>query len=287
MHNSISELSNGKPSINPKIVFVEYMRSKKFRFDFDIEHGLKEIESILRAHAEETGKKIEIGAINKCNGDWYEWFIALRSIEFFTTYQTDTLLISLPNVSAFDVISLYTSDLSNYIFDLRKKLSLTNVNLITSNPDFCIVRLREEDIEKYRNELADISFNNLTIKTLDKIDSLYHNFVNYAGLDDIAGYLSVKASLRPDRRLQLAHEGSLMKALYTHLQTRTWTINPRGIRYFAASKKISEADIKGLKTVATHSIIDVKSSPQSAVDELFQINTVNELDHCLTVLLSS
>lgn len=111
--------------------------------------------------------------------------------------------------------------------------------------------------------------------------------MNYAGLDDIAGYLSVKASLRPDRRLQLAHEGSLMKALYTHLQTRTWTINPRGIRYFAASKKISEADIKGLKTVATHSIIDVKSSPQSAVDELFQINTVNELDHCLTVLLSS
>ncbi|WP_373695840.1 Cfr10I/Bse634I family restriction endonuclease [Brunnivagina elsteri] len=33
-------------------------------------------------------------------------------------------------------------------------------------------------------------------------------------LKDIIGYASIKTSLRPDRRLQIPHEGSLMKAIY-------------------------------------------------------------------------
>lgn len=78
-----------------------------------------------------------------------------------------------------------------------------------------------------------------------------------------------------------------MKALYTHLQTRTWTINPTGIRYYAAATSIGNADVIGLKTVATHSITDVKSLPQSAVDEIFKINSVLDVDSCLNHILSS
>lgn len=281
----ITQIGPNKHALIPKDVFIEYMKTKNNQFDFFVGEALSEIKDFVNAYASTKGAKIDNGAFNKCNGDWYEWLISIRAIEFFLEHQPDTLLISLPNISSFDVMSLYKSNLCEYIFDLRRKLELKDVNLITSNPDFCIVRLSEEKKAEYLHKLANISFKNLSVGMLEQIDTLYRTFTNYAELDDIAGYLSVKTSLRPDRRLQLAHEGSLMKALYTHLQTRTWTINPKGIKYFGASNKIGVADKEGLKTVATHSITDVKSLPQSAVDELFRINSQNEVDICLSKLL--
>jgi len=53
-----------------------------------------------------------------------------------------------------------------------------------------------------------------------------------------------------------------MKAIYTHLQTREWIINLKGLKYYAFSTKIS--DKNALKTVATHSITTVSSLPQAA-----------------------
>ncbi|MEI1755645.1 Cfr10I/Bse634I family restriction endonuclease [Acinetobacter baumannii] len=285
MQDMINRNSSGKYALNPKAVFIEYMKSKNNIFDFFIGDALSEIEALVTELAKNLGVTIDKGAFNKCNGDWYEWLLSIRAIEFFITNKPNTLLINLPNISSFDVMALYKPELCEYIFDLREKLKVKNVNLITSNPDFCIVRLSDQKKIEYLNKLSDINFGNLSLEMLEIIDTLYKDFINYAELDDIAGYLSVKTSLRPDRRLQLAHEGSLMKALYTHLQTRTWSINPKGIKYFGASKKIGAADREGLKTVATHSITDVKSLPQSAVDELFQINSKSELDICLSKLL--
>jgi Cfr10I/Bse634I restriction endonuclease len=67
-----------------------------------------------------------------------------------------------------------------------------------------------------------------------------------------------------------------MKATYIHLQTREWIINPRGLKYYAAASVVGDADRDALKTVATHSITNVQSLPQAAVDEVFEINTVEQ-----------
>ena len=64
-----------------------------------------------------------------------------------------------------------------------------------------------------------------------------------------------------------------MKALYKHIQTRDWLIDAPGIKFYAFTQKFNLADAKGLKTVATHSIIDVSSRPQSAVDRMFRVNS--------------
>ncbi|MEZ9785078.1 Cfr10I/Bse634I family restriction endonuclease [Vibrio breoganii] len=39
---------------------------------------------------------------------------------------------------------------------------------------------------------------------------------------EIVGCFSIKTSLRPDCHLQTAHEGSLTRAVYVHLQIRSW-----------------------------------------------------------------
>ncbi|MET3704157.1 MULTISPECIES: Cfr10I/Bse634I family restriction endonuclease [unclassified Citrobacter] len=249
----------------------------------DVLTGLKHF---VNNAASEKGGSVSDNSFNKCNGDWYEWLIAIQSIVFFLNNNTNRLLIKMPNASSFDVISMYKEYLSGFIYDLREKLKVNDVNLITSNPDFSIIEIGEARAY-YEEYLSGISFYNLDLSTLSKLDNLYKQFVNYAELDSIVSFLSVKTTFRPDRRLQLAHEGSLMKALYTHLQTRTWNINPRGVKYYAAATSIGPADKIGLKTVATHSITDVKSLPQSAVDELFKINSISDVNTCMTHILFS
>lgn len=114
----------------------------------------------------------------------------------------------------------------------------------------------------------------ITIESILTIQTAYRNFEHTCDFDDIIGYVSVKTSFRPDRRLQIPHEGSLMKAIYTHLQTREWIIKPKGLLYFAIATKVGTPDRVALKTVATHSITTVHSIPQAAVDEVFEVNSL-------------
>jgi hypothetical protein len=86
--------------------------------------------------------------------------------------------------------------------------------------------------------------------------------------------------------LQLSHEGSLMKAMYVHLQTRDWIINTKGLRYYGAATHVSDADRRGLRTVATHSIINVQSVPQAAVDDVFTINSNADTDKVFNLILN-
>ncbi|WP_279615263.1 Cfr10I/Bse634I family restriction endonuclease [Photobacterium leiognathi] len=126
----------------------------------------------------------------------------------------------------------------------------------------------------------------LTKESLEHLDKIYQNIVGKCELDDIVGYFSLKTSLRPDRRLQIAHEGSLTKAIYVHLQTRSWLMEPRGIKYFGGSLAINDADIRALKTVATHSITTVMSKPERAVDEVFSISDREKLSEAIRSMRS-
>lgn len=78
-----------------------------------------------------------------------------------------------------------------------------------------------------------------------------------------------------------------MKAIYTHLQTREWIINPKGVKYFAIATKVGNPDRAALKTVATHSITTVHSVPQAAVDEVFQVNSLQQAQEAFSQILSS
>lgn len=278
----------GKIIINPSETFIQF--TKKNNWHKTKNQSIKDILDEIKVfvHNEKItlniNGSIEENSFRKCNGDWYEWIISLYFIDYYNKKNTDVILISLPNAKSFDVINLYNKELSKYIHEFREKLSLFEVSLITSNPDFVLIDAKNTDLSGLK--LNEINLDNISDKEIIKIANLYKFFIGKAELEDILGYLSVKTTLRPDRRLQLAHEGSLMKALYTHLQTRTWTISPRGIKYYGASTKVTRADIYGLKTVATHSITDVKSSPQSAVDGIFEINSLPSLKACFDKILS-
>lgn len=217
--------------------------------------------------------KVTTGALNNVHGDWYEWLLAIAAWNYCSENTSAHMAFPLPNIRRFDVSELYNEKLYNLLIDLRQKVAASaSVQLITSNPDFVIIR------RKLVQEIIGLpdKIQNIDKTILSQLEDKYTAFKGKCGFEDIVGFISVKASLRPDRRLQIPHEGSLMKALYAHLQTRQWIINPPGLKYYAISAGLNGSDKKALKTIATHSLTAVCQLPQAAVDEVFKVDSLNE-----------
>lgn len=261
----IKALGNGKPQILKREALVQIRcgllpnRAEKYT---DI---LDDLDAKIRA----IEPSVTTGALSNSHGDWYEWLLAIAAWNLAASNSKLNLAILLPNKTSLDLASLYVPSLHSKIVDLRKKVEdASTVQLISSNPDFVIVK----------RQLAEAAFGPInTITSLNEIDieklsTVYDTLSGRCAFTDIVGYLSVKTSFRPDRRLQISHEGSLMKAIYVHLQTREWILNPPGLQYFAMATAVGEPDRVSLKTVATHSITTVSSIPEPAVDEVFEVN---------------
>jgi hypothetical protein len=267
----------GNPTINATQTFCKVLGNV-------LPESQKSFTSLLKSmddYVKTLHPLVTQGALNKVHGDWYEWLISISANNYCLKKHPNKRLLQLPNVTQFDVSKLYTRRLSNYISDLRKKVNKSSgVSLITSNPDFVIVDTTNIQFPQITH------INNFDKTVIQTLQNSYLSLVDQCELDDIIGYLSVKVSLRPDRRLQLSHEGSLMKALYVHMQTRDWLIAPKGLRYYAGASKLTAADINGLRTVATHSITNVQSVPDAAVDKSFVINSIDDVEKALDDTLS-
>jgi hypothetical protein len=59
------------------------------------------------------------------------------------------------------------------------------------------------------------------------------------------------------------------------------------LKYFAIATKVGNPDRVALKTVATHSITTVHSVPQAAVDEVFEVNSLQEAQVAFSRILSA
>jgi hypothetical protein len=218
------------------------------------------------------------GAINNVRGNWYEWLITIGSIHFsLSNPVAKAMLVQLPNVRSLDYMSLYDAGIYKYIEDLRQKTSVIGVSLISSNPDYAIIK------NFGHSKLP--SVNQITPQCIATIDLAYQGFLGALEFDDILGFASVKTSLRPDRRLQLSHEGALVKAFYEHLKGRLWKVDAAGLKYYGISMEVKASDIEGLKTVATHSILSVNTKPEAAVDAVFQVANGQDLLDLLSSIL--
>lgn len=265
---------DGKRAINRVETFVGALNGRRIQDLNDFSGVLAECADLVRGeYPQVTG-----GALNNARGDWYESVIALGAIEYVREHKSPYTMVNLPNISSYSCENLYIEEISGLIGDLRQVLlDSADVSLISSNPDFVIVSSALLDLD-------DVSAG--TKEDVEYAFTLYREIDGECAFADIVGYSSVKSGLRPDRRLQIAHEGSLMKALYRHVQTRLWEIDAPGTSYYGFSMTVGNADREALKTVATHSIVDVSSKPESAVDALFAVNSGEELTAALDVILN-
>lgn len=262
--------------------FVELMAIHPLAESESIEEHFRLFDAAVKAAAPKNVSQTSIGgALNNAHGDWYEWLLAMSAWNVHTLKGTPYLAVLLPNIRSFDVAQLYEPEIYDLIVDLRTKVKeRTSVSLISSNPDFVLIDVTKTDVK-----LPTDTKLSLTANSIRFLEELFTAFKGKCSFEALVGYASVKTSLRPDRRLQIPHEGSLMKAIYTHIQTRKWILNPPGLKYYAIAQHLKDADINALKTVATHSITTVQSLPQAAVDAAWQVDTLAEAEAVFLQLL--
>lgn len=274
----IRTLLGGKPQIIKDLAFCDLLGGKCPSELVPFSDLFEELDRKIRI----ADNQVTVGALSNVHGDWYEWLLAISAWNYFVNHRDAHLAVLLPNVVQFDVEMLYEKRLTDLIVDLKSKVEMVSeVQLITSNPDFVIINgnLARSLLEDF----SEISL--LDPDIISKLEQVYTRFINKCSFEQIEGYISVKTSLRPDRRLQISHEGSLMKALYAHLQTREWIISPKGLKYYAVATKITDPDRNALKTVATHSLTTVFSLPQAAVDDVYEVNSIQQAYQAFSVML--
>lgn len=257
---------NSKPVINAVGAFLQVLGGALPDAGVPLLDSIKSIETQITS----AQKGIAQGAFNNVRGSWFEWLLSIAAWNAHIEDETPYIALPLVKASEFDCSRLYIPALHDMVEHLRTEVRKSGVELISSNPDMVI--LNRPEIAATLDLPRPIE--TIDLKVIRSIRHAYKAFIGQCELDHIAGYVSTKTSLRPDRRLQMAHEGSLMKALYVHLQTRQWLTNPPGIKYYGLSAEINAADRAAMQTVATHSITTVASIPQRAVDAVFQVDTM-------------
>jgi hypothetical protein len=97
--------------------------------------------------------------------------------------------------------------------------------------------------------------------------------------------LTVKTSLRPDRRYQAVHEANTLKAVVAHLSARLWD---RGIScaYYTLTQSASDADVDVFHTAAIQSVVDVNREPMRAVDGVAQVDTIQRARNVFDALVA-
>jgi hypothetical protein len=276
----IRTLKNGKSQVIKDVAFCTLLKGKLPAKSKPIDELISDFDK----EVSKVDKTVTKDALNNVHGDWYEWLLAISAWNYCAENKKANLALLTPNISQFDIARLYNDKLYNLIQDLRHKvLKSSSVQLISSNPDFVIIDRNVVNAAIKKIE----PITKIDQESISLIEGSVKELIGKCDFEDIYGYISVKLSFRADRRFQLPHEGSLMKAIYTHLQTREWIINPLGLKFYGISSKMSKADRAALKTVATHSITTVHSVPQAAVDEVFQVNSLQQAQDAFSQILSS
>ncbi|MED4392515.1 Cfr10I/Bse634I family restriction endonuclease [Priestia aryabhattai] len=253
----------------------------------NVKDCLDSLEAYVKDVAQVKGfQKPHQGAFSNTRGLWFELLVAVFAWNFrIENNLNDILIVKMPNVKTFDFRRIFNSSTLEMINQLDRSL-LThtggeNVRLITSNPDLLIIKQESLVQESFNQTITGLSTHHL-----EEALGLYRCLENNVSWDSLVAGVGIKTSLRPDRRLQLVHEGNILKALFAHLKMRNWNRHPKFQYYGASNDKVSRADDDALQTAATHSIINVDTAPERAVDGIFSLNTFDNINEMFKEIIS-
>lgn len=209
------------------------------------------------------------GGLNRARGEWLEYVLKFvfwdSSVKFG---DSNTVIVKLPNASQLSFRDLYESRAKSYLDELFASLETQGMDMQMSNPDFiCVTNLPDA----VKDSLQPIT---VSEESANVLNGLYTQLVGQCNADSIPFVLTVKTSLRPDRRYQIVHEANVVKSLVAHLAGRFWQRELNTAFYAMVSGTVSQQDRNALRNPATHTLVQVSWVPVSVVDEVYQIDTV-------------
>lgn len=245
--------------------------------------------------------KPDPSALNNCHGRWSEALFALfawNTIADINSKRQDStryVYIKLPNRK--NASTEWTSlllepncrrSLNEFVLDdtnpIVKKSDHNRLLLIASNPDAVILKFDEAELTTFGLPFSVSSkFSSFTAADLTNLDSLYTFFKDKVlPSKNLVALLSLKTSLRGDRRYQFLREGDNAKSILMYLYT---TKADKGLsthffsnRFYcftfeAASKNDMDVMDAAMSAYVSSPIID----PVWAVDKLYECLTLSNV----------
>jgi hypothetical protein len=244
---------------------------------------LDNLEQHVKQVAREKGLALpNTAAFSVTRGLWLELIVSAHAWNYrIERGLPDYFVIKMPNVRAYDFRRIFSEETAIMLDKLEHSLRThdNQVRLVTSNPDLLVVQQRGLIQE------ADNIISNLSIANAEKLTGLCNSIRGKCLWNSVKAGIGLKTSLRPDRRLQLVHEGNILKSIFAHLKMRNWD-NTVSFEYHGASvDKLSNADDEALQTAATHTIVNVNSVPERAVDGIHPLLEVNDIYKMLDIII--
>lgn len=221
---------------------------------------------------------------NNIRGAWTRWIFGAICWNFFCKYaaQHNACIVMLPPISRLSFTDLFDTDSGEALKrGLLSKLSNHGIELTMSNPDFiCAADIPPDDL--FQAPIANLSLDNQ-----GTLNRAYEKIVESCQYNSIKFGIALKTSLRSDRRYQIIHEGSTLKAFIAHLQVRYWDIDFNTDYYAVVANDVSNADRRVLSAPAIHSIVDVHTPPVKAIDEIYEVRSTQDMEHCVKKMVES
>lgn len=245
--------------------------------DDKISDMLFQIQENLEKAADAKGiPKPSTGSFSNCRGDWFEVLIAAGFWQARATNKEkyrDIVFALLPNRNSLDMFRLFTPEEEYLLTDLRTKLQGAGIGMITSNPDMIGCLVDDQEIRTLmENPLTCLTESNHRL-LLD----FYSHLIGKCSRKNLLFGVALKTSTRGDRQLQIPNEGSLWKAIISHLHTRYWEASPKFKYHAIILDNLSQAEQNAFNTVATHSITDPNVKPVPATDKAYAVVTFGDI----------
>lgn len=222
------------------------------------------------------------GGFNNVRGDWLEQILAvlLANITAGGAYG-NTAIVRLPNTGTMRYQELFEPIARAYLTDLYNSLNQRDISMTMSNPDFvCVTNLPDAVFARVRGPFT------LGMADIDTLWRAYQDIQGRCNPFEIPFVLTVKTSVRPDRRYQIVHEANVVKALTAHLASRYWKRNLSTPFYALIAGHVSDADRQVLRNPVTHTLVQVSWEPAPVVDGVFEIDSVDEVENTIRGLLT-
>ncbi len=223
-------------------------------------------------------------ADNNIRGAWTRWIFGSICWNFFCEYaiQHNACIVMLPSISRLTFTDLFEPDSQDALNrGLLRKLNDHGIELTMSNPDFiCVSDIPPDDI--FKNPIA-----NLSADSQATIAEAYKKIVGSCLYNSVKFGVALKTSLRSDRRYQIIHEGSTLKAFIAHLQVRYWDIDFNTNYYAVVANEVSSSDRRVLSAPAIHSIVDVHTPPVKAIDAIYEVRSTEDMESCIKNMIEA
>ncbi|TGY93603.1 hypothetical protein E5329_17745 [Petralouisia muris] len=249
-------------------------------------------------------------SFNNCNGRWAEYVFGAYVWNYLadknaTNKQNNDpirfVYVKLPtNDSKMDAwISLLKKEQYDTLIEFERDDTDKQVKaaghkafrLCSSNPDSVILKFEENDYIQYGLDSMK-TIDNLSGANIKMMDSVFSKLAGKVTIEEnLKCFLSIKNSIRPDRRYQFVHEGDDVKAIIMLLCTRL-QLNVGNIsdfcqkRFYAFSLNgFNGADENCMETATTACISSPVMGLIWCVDKLFSCLTPEEIKNDMDVIM--